>query len=146
MRPTSDKVNLRWSRSMATSTINACFCFHRAHHCSPPSALRSVAPTFRFTQIPIAKCAALSAHHHRRVRSLAAFGRRPRCKPHPMEPSPETHHTTDAERSEPKQLILVRLSQPKSQGVDRVPYGEPLKSTAKTAKIDVRGGVLSRTY
>jgi hypothetical protein len=48
----------------------------------PSSPSRSVARTFRLTQIPIAECAALSAHHHPRVRSLAAFGRRPRCKPH----------------------------------------------------------------
>jgi hypothetical protein len=30
-------------------------------------------------QIPIAECAAPSAHHHPRVRSLAAFERRPPC-------------------------------------------------------------------
>jgi transposase-like protein len=39
--------------------------------------LRPVARTFLVTQIPIAECAALSAHHLPRVRSLAAFGRRP---------------------------------------------------------------------
>jgi hypothetical protein len=37
---------------------------HHTRHRSPSSPLRSVARTFRVTQIPIAECAALSARHH----------------------------------------------------------------------------------
>jgi site-specific recombinase XerD len=60
-----------------------------------PSASRSFAHTLRVSQIPIAQCAAPSAHHRPRVRSLAASGRRPRCswlrKPWPAS---ETLHTS----------------------------------------------------
>src|ERR1700757_590102 len=93
MRRAGIKIDLQWPRSTATSTINTCFCLPPG---SPPLVLEPiaiVAHTFRLTLIPIAERAAPSAHHLPRVRSLAAFGRRPRCKPHSLDgPSSETHH------------------------------------------------------
>src|SRR6201984_1408782 len=44
---------------------------------SPSTPLPSAARPFLVNQTPIAECAAPSAHHLPRVRSLAAFGRRP---------------------------------------------------------------------
>ena len=45
------------------------------------SPLRSIERTFILTQIPIAESAARPPHNLPRVRSLAAFGRRPWCSP-----------------------------------------------------------------
>jgi hypothetical protein len=84
----------RWRRSRATALYSVdlfCGSHHDAvmrivgeapgrraqssqRHLTP---LRSLARTFLLTQIPIAESAARSAHHLPRVRSLAAFGRRP---------------------------------------------------------------------
>src|SRR6266700_3346615 len=55
------------------------------------SPLRSIERTFILTQIPIAESAARPPHNLPRVRSLAAFGRRPWCSPlHLDGPSSET--------------------------------------------------------
>src|SRR6516165_4640113 len=47
------------------------------HAADLPTALRTHARTLRVTQFPIAECAATAPHYPPRVRSLAAFGRRP---------------------------------------------------------------------
>ena len=47
---------------MATSTINTSFCLPSGVSLLPLERMRSVAPTFRITQIPIAEYAAPSAH------------------------------------------------------------------------------------
>src|SRR5438876_7455802 len=60
------------------------------------SPLRSIERTFILTQIPIAECAARPPHNLPRVRSLAAFGRRPWCSPlHLDGPSSETLEQTE---------------------------------------------------
>src|SRR5580704_16458658 len=59
------------------------------------SPSRSIERTFLLTQIPITECAARSPHHLPRVRSLAAFGRRPLLTWHdPSRPAPETLNTS----------------------------------------------------
>src|SRR6516164_11274477 len=93
MRHASIKMNPRWPRATATSTINTCFRFPPGASLLALHPIAVVAHTFRVTLIPIAERAAPSAHHLPRVRSLAAFGRRPRCMPHRLDgPSSETHH------------------------------------------------------
>jgi hypothetical protein len=59
------------------------------------SPLRSIERTFILTQIPIAECAARPPHNLPRVRSLAAFGRRPMLTWHdPSPPASETLNKT----------------------------------------------------
>ena len=65
MRRPSVKVNLRWPRSTATSTINTCFCFPPGAPSLALERIAIVAHTFRITQIPIAERAAPSMHFTR---------------------------------------------------------------------------------
>ena len=65
MRRPSVKVNLRWPRSTATSTINTCFCFPPVAPSLALERIAIVAHTFRITQIPIAERAAPSMHFTR---------------------------------------------------------------------------------
>ena len=65
MRRPSVKVNLRWPRSTATSTINTRFCFPHGVPLLALQRIAIVAPTCRITQIPIAEPAAPSAHFTR---------------------------------------------------------------------------------
>jgi hypothetical protein len=89
------KMNLQQHNSTSVSIINHGFCYRQAPHCSRSNTLQSFAHTFRVKHIPIAGCAALSAHHHPRVRSLAAFRRRPpRTRHRHSRPASETPHIT----------------------------------------------------
>ena len=74
---------------------------HQARDYSLSSASRSFAHTFRVNQIPIAECAARPAHLNPRVRSLAAFERRPlRSRLRRSWPASETLHRIDKTRNE----------------------------------------------
>ena len=73
--PSKQAGNSRLQRSSRSPTRAAAAC--HPPHCSRPTALSSLAHTFRVSQIPIAECAPASAYHRPRVPSLAAFGRRP---------------------------------------------------------------------
>ena len=78
MRRPISEVRPQLQLSATISTIKpSCCCPTSASINRLEQALRTPARTFRLSQIPIAECAALSAHHPPRVRSLAAFGRRP---------------------------------------------------------------------
>jgi hypothetical protein len=65
MRRASGKMNLQWPRSIATSTINTCFCLPPAAPLLALERIPIVASTFRVNQIPIAEPAAPSAHSTR---------------------------------------------------------------------------------
>jgi hypothetical protein len=65
MRRASGKMNLQSPRSIATSTINTCFCLPPAAPLLALERIPIVASTFRVNQIPIAEPAAPSAHSTR---------------------------------------------------------------------------------
>ena len=73
-QPPANATTATLTQPSIRAMLPACHVIARHHRAS-----RSFARTFRVSQIPIAERAALSAHHRPRVRSLAAFGRRPPC-------------------------------------------------------------------
>src|ERR1700747_2272052 len=133
MRRASNKMDLQWPRPAATSTVT-CLYLPPDRSSLASSPLRAVARTLLLTQIPIAECTALSAPHLPRVRSLAAFGRRPWCSPlHLDGPSSETLNTSRLFSKAAQRLLPPRpdITMPST----RAPQGEGLPLPGRAIAI-----------